>query len=81
MIKTVKPAETYDSLLKQFFALKTLVVCTEARLSYYENERSLEHLARVQLESERAANEILTNEVERLQELLECVKKNVGEKP
>jgi hypothetical protein len=63
---TLKPAPAYDSLVRQFNALRSLAMSLEARLAVYERERTGEHHARLQLDSERRANELLTAELEGL---------------
>jgi hypothetical protein len=61
-----KPAETYDSLVKQFRALCALTASFEAQLRRYQMDHHAEVTARSQIEGERAANQILTNEIDRL---------------
>ncbi len=61
-----KPAETYDSLVKQFRALCSLTASFEAQLRHYQHDHHCEVTARAQIEGERAANQILTNEIDRL---------------
>lgn len=54
------PAATYDLLLIQARALANLVYCMEQQRDAWATD----HFASRQLDSERAANEILTNELE-----------------
>jgi len=61
-----KPADTYDTLVKQFRALCALTASIEAQLRYYQMDQHRETTARAQVESERAVNEVLTAEIERL---------------
>lgn len=66
-----KPAPDYESLLKQFNALKSLVNCMGQQLSFYKNksyETGEAHLKKLQesLDSEKAMNAALTEELERL---------------
>lgn len=70
--KTAPLADNYNDLARQFRALRTFAVCQEARLNHYENVRHMEHLAQAQIEGERAANAMLTEEVERLNALLDA---------
>lgn len=66
------PAATYGSLQKQFFALRNLVNCLSEQLNHYKNksyetgERRLKELTE-SLESERAMNCRLTNDICRLE--------------
>lgn len=61
-----QPAATYDSLVKQFRALCSLTASFEAQLRHYQKDHHSEVTARSQIEGERAANQILTNEIDRL---------------
>lgn len=70
----IKPADNYDSLLKQFNAVKNIAYCLEEQLRYYQKHHHLEHTARNQLDSEREANAILTAEIEKLRALIEIKK-------
>ena len=65
-LETVKPADDYATLRKQFMSLKTLALSIEAQLRHLQAERQTERVASKTLDSEREANEILTAEIERL---------------
>lgn len=62
-----KPAGTYDTLVKQFGALCAFTASIEAQLRYHQMDEHRETQARAQVDGERAANAILTAEIERLQ--------------
>lgn len=66
MWKPPKPAETYDSLVRQFRALCSLTASFEAQLRHYQMDHHAEVTARAQIDGERAANQILTDEIDRL---------------
>ncbi len=66
------PANTYEGLKKQFFAMKVLLRGKEAEIETYRsmvNKFSIERVIRLEaeLESEKAMNDILTKELESLQ--------------
>ena len=61
-----KPAETYDVLVKQFRALCALHASVEAQLRAIQMDKHRENQARAQLDGERAANAVLTDEIDRL---------------
>lgn len=61
-----KPAETYETLVKQFRALCALHASVEAQLRTIQWDQHREMQARAQLDGERAANQVLTNEIDRL---------------
>lgn len=61
-----KPAETYDALVKQFRALCALHASVEAQLRSIQWDQHREMQARAQLDGERAANQVLTDEIDRL---------------
>lgn len=61
-----KPAENYDTLVKQFRALCALTASFEAQLRHYQKDKHYEQQARSQIEGERAANQVLTDEIDRL---------------
>lgn len=61
-----QPAETYDSLVKQFRALCSLHASVEAQLRSIQWDKHREMQARAQLDGERAANAVLTDEIDRL---------------
>ena len=61
-----KPAETYDVLVKQFRALCAFTASIEAQLRHYQMDQHYETRARSQIEGERAANQVLTDEIDRL---------------
>ena len=61
-----KPAETYDALVKQFRALCSLHASIEAQLRHYQMDQHYENRARAMIEGERAANQVLTDEIDRL---------------
>lgn len=61
-----KPADNYDALVKQFRALCSFTASIEAQLRYFQNDHHREIMARAQLDGERAANQVLTNEIDRL---------------
>ena len=70
-IKKAKPADTYEELKAQFFALKRLLQIREVEADHYRNrinefkfERIIELEA--QLASEKEMNAILTEELELL---------------
>jgi len=63
-----KPGETYDSLIKQFRALCALTASFEAQLCHYQMDQHRETTARSQVDGERAANQVLTDEIDRLLE-------------
>ena len=65
-LKTVKPADDYDTLRRQFMSLKMLALSLEAQLRHIQAERRAEIVASKMLDSEREANAILTAEIERL---------------
>jgi 3-methyladenine DNA glycosylase Tag len=60
----IKPADDYETLRKQFGSLKTLAWSFEQQLNVYRREEHKNYLAKLQLDSERAVNEILTNEID-----------------
>lgn len=69
-IKHTKPAETYDGLKTQFLALKKILECKEAEVNVYRKrikEFSLDRITKLEaeLESERAMNTILTDELDK----------------
>ena len=61
-----KPAETYDTLVKQFRALCAFTASIEAQLRHYQMDQHREVTARAQIEGERAANQALSDEIDRL---------------
>lgn len=61
-----KPADSYDSLVKQFRALCAFTASIEAQLRHYQMDQHHETKARSQIEGERAANQVLTDEIDRL---------------
>lgn len=65
-LETVKPADDYASLRRQFMSLKSLAVCLQEQLRHLQAERHAESVASKMLDSEREANAILTAEIERL---------------
>lgn len=69
--KTPKPSETYEALKRQFVALCNLVASLEAQLLFYQNDKHREITARATLDGERAANQALTNTIERLEAEIE----------
>ena len=65
-LETIKPADDYPSLRKQFSALKSLALSLQAQLHHLQAERQTELVASKLLDSEREANAILTAEIELL---------------
>jgi len=61
-----KPADSYDSLVKQFRALCAFTASIEAQLRHFQMDQHYETKARSQIEGERAANQVLTDEIDRL---------------
>lgn len=61
-----KPADSYDALVKQFRALCAFTASIEAQLRHYQMDEHYETKARSQIEGERAANQVLTDEIDRL---------------
>lgn len=57
------PAEDYKNLLKQFYAMRTLIDSLDKRIEYYWRECPKTAALREQLRSEREANAILTKEI------------------
>jgi len=65
------PSDNYNDLLKQFNALKIIVACKEREVEHYRKrikEFSMERIIQLEaeLESEKAMNAILTEELELL---------------
>lgn len=73
-----KPADTYELLLRQFSAMKTLIHCLEQRLALLDPYT--EHRASKELDSLKQANEWLTNELEALEGTLAGLDRAVVEK-
>lgn len=72
ILKNAKPADSYEGLITQFFALKRLVQSKEAEIEIYRKrikefrvERIIELEAEV--ESQKEMNAILTEELEEKQ--------------
>lgn len=65
-LETVKPADDYATLRKQFMSLKSLAFCLQEQLRHLQAERHAESVASKMLDSEREANALLTAEIERL---------------
>lgn len=61
-----KPAENYETLAKQFRALCAFTASIEAQLRHIQMDQHYENQARSQIEGERAANQVLTDEIDRL---------------
>lgn len=61
-----KPADSYDALVKQFRALCAFTASIEAQLRHFQMDQHYETKARSQIEGERAANQVLTDEIDRL---------------
>lgn len=61
-----KPADNYDTLVKQFRALCAFTASIEAQLRHYQMDQHYENQARSQIDGERAANQVLTDEIDRL---------------
>ena len=61
-----KPFETYEMLLRQFRALCVVHASVEAQLLAIQMDQHREMQARAQLDGERAANKLLTDEIDRL---------------
>jgi hypothetical protein len=70
----IKLADDYDTLAKQCRAMISVLASVEARLRFYEKEKQLEYWARLNIESERAANEVLTDEIDRLNKIIQDLK-------
>ena len=66
-VRDIKPYPDYENLLRQFHALKNLVICMEEQRAVSTREWQIDREARASLESERAANAILTARVEELE--------------
>lgn len=66
-IADIKPHEDYAMLVKQFNALKNVLICKEKVEASRHKEWKTDEVARKTLDSEREANAKLTEEVERLQ--------------
>lgn len=66
-VQNIKPYPDYENLLRQFHALKNLVVCMEEQRAVLTREWQIDREARANLESERAANAMLTARVEELE--------------
>ena len=61
-----KPAENYETLVKQFRALCAFTASIEAQLRHFQMDQHYENQARAQIDGERAANQALTDEIVRL---------------
>lgn len=78
MWKPPEPAKTYELLERQFRALCSLTSSFEAQLRFYQKQTHDERLARSQIEGERAANQVLTDEIERLNNIIEKMKRTTN---
>lgn len=65
-IADIKPHPEYAMLVRQFNALKTLLICKEKVDEVRGKDWKIDEVARNTLESERAANALLTEENDRL---------------
>ena len=68
-IKTAKPADNYEGLKTQFFALKNLLLSREVEIEHYQKrikEFRIERIIQLEaeLQSEREMNSILTQELD-----------------
>lgn len=61
-----KPAENYETLAKQFRVRVRRTASIEAQLRHFQMDQHYENQARSQIEGERAANQVLTDEIDRL---------------
>lgn len=74
--RTYKPAEDYENLLRQFNTMSMLINSLKSQRKL-QNEHieqmacDLALISKTEIESQRQANEVLTNEVERLAALQE----------
>jgi hypothetical protein len=70
----VQPAETYEALKIQFFAMKSLLQCRDVEREIYRKKMQEFDFQRIiqleaELASEREMNAILTDELEKLQKV------------
>ena len=74
MNKNVQPAESYEDLKIQFFAMKSTILCRDVEIEIYRKKiqefdfRRIIHLE-AELASQREMNAILTDELEKLQKV------------
>jgi len=71
---TTKPSKDYDTLVKQFYSLRTFANNLLKEKMYimktWYNKSQVQNLHDL-LESERKVNETLTNEIEKLEKIIE----------
>jgi hypothetical protein len=72
--------EDYAGLAKQFRALRVITASFESQLRTYQHGAHAERKARDSLDSERAANAMLTDEVERLNVLVSQLQARLQER-
>jgi hypothetical protein len=70
----IQLADDYDTLARQCRAMISVLASVEAQLRFYQKQERLEYLARLNIESERAANEVLTDEIDRLNKIIQDLK-------
>jgi len=68
-IRNAQPADNYEGLRTQFFALKRLLLSKEVQVDYYQQQIMRFRFERIicleaELESEKEMNAILTKELE-----------------
>jgi len=74
MNKNVQPAENYEALKIQFFAMKSMILCRDVEVEHYRKKMQEFDFRRIiyleaELASEREMNAILTDELEKLKKL------------